>query len=88
VPAFVTVIVTKTLRNEPGMVARLRRPGEVTFLLASREEGGAPIDVYSPWSPLGAAIMGKKADEKASYTLPNGRTTTVEIVDAVPYTRA
>jgi transcription elongation factor GreA len=61
---------------------------EVTFLLASREEVGAPIDVYSPKSPLGAAIMGKKAGEKATYSLPNGRTTTVEIVDAVPYTRA
>ena len=29
---------------------------EVTFLLASREESGSPIDVYSPKSPLGAAI--------------------------------
>ena len=36
---------------------------EVTFLLASREESGAPIDVYSPRSPLGAAIMGKKVGE-------------------------
>ena len=61
---------------------------EVTFLLASREESGAPIEVYSPRSPLGAAIMGKKAGEKATYTLPNGCTTTVKIVDAVPYTRA
>jgi transcription elongation factor GreA len=61
---------------------------EVTFLLASREESGAPIDVYSPRSPLGAAIMGKKVGEKATYTLPNGRTATVEIMDAVPYTKA
>ncbi len=59
---------------------------EVTFLLASREETGAPIDVYSPKSPLGAAINGKKVGEKASYTLPNGRATvTVEILDATPY---
>ena len=61
---------------------------EVTFLLASREESGVSIDVYSPRSPLGAAIMGKKVGERATYSLPNGRTTTVEIVDTVPYTKA
>jgi transcription elongation factor GreA len=60
----------------------------VTFLLGSREESGAPIEVYSPRSPLGAAIMGKKVGERASYTLPNGRTTTVEILEAVPYAGA
>jgi len=58
---------------------------EVTFLLASREESGAPIDVYSPRSPLGSAISGKKVGETASYSLPNGKTTTVEILEAVPY---
>jgi transcription elongation factor GreA len=75
----------------PGMTVTIRfiKDGdEVTFLLASREETGAPIDVYSPRSPLGAAIMGKKVGEKANYSLPNGRTTTVEIVDVVPYTKA
>ena len=58
---------------------------EVTFLLASREESGSPIDVYSPRSPLGAAIMGKKVGDRATYSLPNGRATTVEILEAVPY---
>jgi transcription elongation factor GreA len=58
---------------------------EVTFLLASREEVGAPIDVYSPKSPLGSAITGKKVGDVATYTLPNGRATTVEILEAVPY---
>jgi transcription elongation factor GreA len=75
----------------PGMTVTIRFVNddeEVIFLLASREEVGAPIEVYSPRSPLGAAIMGKKAGEKATYSLPNGRTTTVEIVDAVPYTKA
>src|SRR6202034_2344548 len=34
----------------PGMTVNVRVAGddEVTFLLASREESGAPIDVYSP----------------------------------------
>jgi transcription elongation factor GreA len=58
---------------------------EVTFLLASRQESGSPIDVYSPRSPLGAAIIGKKVGEKATFTTPNGRTSTVEILEAVPY---
>lgn len=61
---------------------------EVTFLLASREESGSPIDVYSPRSPLGAAIMGKKVGERATYSLPNGRANTVEVLDAVPYVGA
>jgi transcription elongation factor GreA len=72
----------------PGMTVTVRFQGdgdEVTFLLASREESGAPIDVYSPRSPLGSAINGKKVGEKATYTLPNGRSATVEILDAVPY---
>src|SRR6202035_1771295 len=72
----------------PGMTVTIRFDGdeeEVTFLLASREESGSPIDVYSPKSPLGAAINGKKVGEKASYNLPNGRSTTVEILEAVPY---
>jgi len=61
---------------------------EVTFLLASREESGTPINVYSPRSRLGAAITGKKVGTRATYSLPNGRTTTVEIMEAVPYTGA
>jgi transcription elongation factor GreA len=72
----------------PGMTVTIRFEGddeEVTFLLASREESGSPIDVYSPRSPLGAAINGKKIGDSATYTLPNGRSATVEILEAVPY---
>jgi transcription elongation factor GreA len=72
----------------PGMTVTIRferDDEEVTFLLASREESGAPIDVYSPKSPLGSAISGKKVGEKATFSLPNGRNTTVEILEAVPY---
>jgi transcription elongation factor GreA len=72
----------------PGMTVTVRftrDEDEVTFLLASREESGAPIDVYSPRSPLGSAISGKKVGDTATYTLPNGRASTVEILEAVPY---
>ena len=72
----------------PGMTVTIRFAGnddEVTFLLASREESGAPIDVYSPRSPLGSAINGKKIGDSATYQLPNGRAAKVEILEAVPY---
>lgn len=72
----------------PGMTVTIKFEGddeEVTFLLASREESGAPIDVYSPKSPLGSAINGKKIGETTSYTLPNGGSISVDIIDAVPY---
>src|SRR5258708_10612867 len=72
----------------PGMTVTVRFEGddaETTFLLASPETAGAPIDVYSPKSPLGEAISGKKVGETASYNLPNGKPLTVEIIDAVPY---
>ncbi len=75
----------------PGMTVTVRfvkDEDEVTFLLASREESGSPIDVYSPRSPLGSAIMGKKVGETATYSLPNGRAATVEILEAVPYVGA
>jgi transcription elongation factor GreA len=44
------------------------------------------IEVYSPQSPLGAAINGKKAGDTASYVTPNGRAVEVEIIGAHPYT--
>ncbi|MFW5416305.1 transcription elongation factor GreA [Nocardiopsis sp. CNT-189] len=72
----------------PGMTVTIKFEGddeEVTFLLASREESGAPIDVYSPKSPLGSAINGKKIGDTVSYNLPNGKSLSVEIIDAVPY---
>ena len=72
----------------PGMTVTIQFAGtedEVTFLLASREESGSPIDVYSPRSPLGSAIAGKKVGETATYNLPNGRAASVEILEAVPY---
>ena len=34
---------------------------------------------------MGAAINGKLKGDKVSYTAPNGKELTVEIVDAEPY---
>ena len=75
----------------PGMTVTIRFAGdedEVTFLLASREESGSPIDVYSPKSPLGSAINGAKIGDKVTYQPPKGRSMTVEVLEAVPYGNA
>lgn len=59
---------------------------EETFLLGSREEAAhASIDVYSPTSPLGAAVLGKKVGDTTSYTLANGKEMQVEILKVADY---
>lgn len=74
---------------EPGMVLTVRYDGdddEETFLLATREEGGSgSLEVYSPDSPLGKALLGAKENESREYQLPNGKTQKVTLIKAVPY---
>ena len=72
---------------EPGMVVTVDMSGdELTFLLGSREIGNDDIEVYSEKSPLGAAILGKKAGDEASYEAPNGKSISVKVLHATPYT--
>ena len=60
---------------------------EETFLLGSREiADGSDLQVFSEQSPLGAAILNKKVGDTASYEAPNGKTISVTITDAKPYT--
>lgn len=77
---------------EPGMIVEIRFEGDdevERFLLGSRElaslDESVDLEVYSLKSPLGAAISGKKVGDKASYSAPNGKNITVEIVSAKPY---
>jgi transcription elongation factor GreA len=72
---------------EPGMVVTAKVAGDpMTFLLGSREVAGdADVEVYSPTSPLGAAIDGRRIGESTTYAAPSGREITVEIVDAKPF---
>ena len=59
------------------------------FLLGAREiETPEDLEVYSPQSPLGSAIIGKKKGDEVDFEAPNGKVLKVEIVDAVPYTGA
>jgi transcription elongation factor GreA len=55
---------------------------EMRFLLGSREIATDDLDVYSEKSPLGSAVLGAKIGDKVSYTLPNGKTISVEILGA------
>jgi transcription elongation factor GreA len=77
---------------QPGMKVTIRFAGDddtETFVLGSREalalDDSVDVEIYSPNSPLGEAISGKKRGQKATYTAPNGRDVTVEIVDTVPF---
>ena len=58
---------------------------EMRFLLGSREIATDDLDVYSEKSPLGAAVLGVKIGDKVSYTLPNGKSISVEILGAEFY---
>ena len=72
----------------PGMVVTATVAGdELVFLLGSREiAGSADIEVFSPTSPLGAAISGRSIGDTVSYRAPNGTEIGVEIKAATPFT--
>ena len=56
------------------------------FWLVSREEAvHATMDVYSPDSPLGNAVMGKKQGDKSSFALPNGKEISILIKNVEIY---
>ena len=60
-----------------------------TFVLGSREllglDDSVDTNVYSPQSPLGAAILGKKKGDAVSYVAPNGRSINVTVVKVEPF---
>lgn len=76
---------------EPGMLVTVRFADgdESTFVLGSREVVAADdtveMDVYSPQSPLGAAVNGKSIGAHAKYKTPSGGSVEVEITGAKPY---
>ncbi len=68
------------------VVTALVAGDEEVFLLGSREMAGTTgIQVFSPTSPLGAAISGTSVGDTTSYLAPNGREIEVKIVDAKPF---
>ena len=78
----------------PGMRVTIAFDGDEsdtdTFLLGSRELLGLDeildaTNVYSPQSPLGAAILGKRRGDYVSYAAPNGRSISVTVVKVEPF---
>ncbi|MFC4375532.1 transcription elongation factor GreA [Nocardia halotolerans] len=89
--AKVGVAPTKSGVALPGSVVTVYYDGDESdtesFLIATREEGlGATgLETYSPNSPLGHALIDAKVGETREYTLPNGNTMKVTLVNAEPY---
>jgi transcription elongation factor GreA len=76
---------------EPGMKVTTRFVGDSdteVFLLGAREMADTTddLEVFSPQSPLGSAIIGSKVGDTVEFDAPNGKKLKVEIVDAVPFT--
>ncbi|WP_139417354.1 GreA/GreB family elongation factor [Agromyces laixinhei] len=76
---------------EPGMRIAVRFDDDeepTSFLLGSREladlDATVDLDVYSPTSPLGAAITGRYVGDTVTYEAPN-RAVRVTVLEAVPF---
>lgn len=73
----------------PGSVLTVRFDDEAEeekFLLATREEGAhGELEVYSPSSPLGQALLDAKEGETREYELPVGGTMKVTLISAQPF---
>ena len=93
-------VLTELLRNavvgeapastgvvEPGTVITATIQGDKSvFLIGSREiVGDSDLDVYSEASPLGTAIIGLKVGDSTTYTAPNGKSISVEIISVETY---
>ena len=78
-------------QGQPGSVVKVYYDGDQsdteTFLIATREEGARNdnLEIYSPNSPLGAALLHAKVGETREYTLPNGSVMKVTLLSAEPY---
>jgi transcription elongation factor GreA len=56
------------------------------FLLGSREDRVEGLQIYSPSSPLGSAVLGHGAGEVVTYQTPRGATMKLTIVSVEPFT--
>jgi transcription elongation factor GreA len=66
-----------------GSVVEIRYQGDDSsekYLLGSIEERHLELEVISPGSPLGQALIGSKAGDTVAFEAPNGNTLQVEVV--------
>jgi transcription elongation factor GreA len=66
-----------------GMVVKLDMNGsEMEFLLGSAEIAeGSDLEVYSPDSPIGQAILGSKIGDAVKFFAPNGKEREIKILE-------
>lgn len=75
----------------PGSVVEVYYDGDESdtekFLIGTREQAinDGKLEVYSPNSPLGGALIDAKVGETRTYTVPNGNSIKVTLVSAEPY---
>ena len=74
----------------PGKVVSYRYAGDdevEQLLLGARDiaDDEDEVEVISPQSPLGGALLGAAKGETVDFAAPNGKKLKIEIVDAVPY---
>ena len=73
----------------PGMVVTVRFDDDEdeteTFLIGSREESAADLEVYSAASPLGKALDGAREGETRTYETPTGKTMSVTLLKTEPF---
>ncbi len=74
----------------PGSVVTVYYDGDEsdteTFLIATREDSGnESLEIYSPSSPLGAALINAKVGDTREYSVPSGKQVKVTLVSAEPY---
>ena len=66
---------------EQGLVITVNLNGtEKKFLLGSAEISDDSVEVYSPDSPIGSAILGNKVGDDLEVFLPNGKAIKVKIL--------
>jgi transcription elongation factor GreA len=67
---------------EQGLIVTVELKGSTKkFLLGSAEISDEEVEVYSPDSPIGQAILGKSIGEELEVHLPNGKTIFVKILN-------
>ena len=76
----------------PGKVVTFKFEGDdddeaETRLIASIEmkDFAGGLEISSPQSPIGGALLGASAGDTVSYEGPNGRTLKVEVLKVVPF---
>ena len=68
----------------PGHVIAIRYEGDddsERYLIGSIEEKGADVEVLTPGSPLGQALLGARVGDWVEFESPTGATLKVEIVE-------